>query len=163
MKYEILTRLRNNEDPNAIAEDLDVSVAKVVRHKAELNNAIREDKLNTLMASAAPSAAELIDATYENAPEEVKAAAGELSKGLKALERLQPELIKTASEINRRVFIMCGTAESVSEIEALTMCLCKLQATFFPSATPAMQLNIQNNQNGGKTYGEWLGDKPGTV
>lgn len=163
MKHEILTRLHKGEDPKAIAEDLDVSIATVVRNRSELNNAIRDDKLNTLLASSVPSASELVDATYENAPQEVKAAANELSKGLKALEKLQPELIKTAGQINNRIAIMCSTAEGVSEIEALTAALCRLQTAFFPAASPAMQLNIQNNNNGGTTYGQWLGDKPGTV
>ena len=100
--------------------------------------------------------------TYENSPVEVKAAATELSKGLKALERLQPELIKTASAINGRIAVMCSTAENVGELESLTLALCKLQTAFFPAASgPISQVNIQNN--GGSAYGEWLGDKPGTV
>lgn len=161
-KYEILIRLREGDEPKAIAEELDVSIASVVRYRAELNNAIKEDKLNTLLASAAPSAADLVDTTFENSPPEVKAAANELSKGLKALERLQPELIKTASELNSRIAVMCSTAESVGEIETLTQALCKLQLAFFPSTAPTNQVTIQNN-NGGGQYAQWLGDKPGAV
>tara|TARA_R110002049_G_scaffold109985_1_gene259003 strand:+ start:37660 stop:38148 length:489 start_codon:yes stop_codon:yes gene_type:complete len=162
MKHEILTRLRNGDEPKAVAEELGASIATVVRYRTELNNAIKEGKLNTLLASAAPSAAQMVEALYEDAPPEVKSAAGELSKGMKALERLQPELIDTANEINRRIVIMCGTAESVSEIEILTGALCKLQTAFFPTAAgPATQVNIQNN--GGTSYGEWLSDKPGAV
>ncbi len=161
-KLEILTRLRNGDEPKAIAGELDVSMASVVRYRTELNNAIRDDKLNTLMASAAPSASELVDYTFQDSPPEVKAAANELSKGLKALERLQPELIKTASALNSRIAIMCSTAENVGELESLTLALCKLQSSFFPAAGPNTQVNIQNN-NGGNSYGQWLSDKPGTV
>lgn len=161
-KYEILTRLREGDEPTAIAEELDVSIASIVRHRAELNNAIRDDKLNTLMASCTPSASELVDTTFQNSPPEVKAAANELSKGLKALERLQPELIRTASALNSRIAVMCSTAENVGELEALTQALCKLQTAFFPSAGTNTQVNIQNN-SGGTMYGQWLSDKPGTV
>lgn len=162
MKHEILTRLHKGEDPKLIADELGASLATVIRNKTELNNAIKDNKLNTLMASAAPSASDMILELYEDSPAEIKAGAVELSKGLKALERLQPELVNTASAINKRIVIMCGTAENVGELESLTMALCKLQTAFFPTASASTQVNIQNN-SGGTAYGEWLSDKPGAV
>lgn len=161
-KYEILTRLREGDEPTAVASELDVSIASVIRYRTEMNNAIKEDKLNTLMASCAPSAADLVETTYENSPPEVKAAANKLSAGIKALERLEPELANTAHELNKRIRVMCGTAENVGDIESLTASLCRLQAAFFPPTSASTNVNIQNN-TGGNTYGQWLGDKPGTV
>ena len=40
-KHEILTRLYNGEEPKLIADDLDVSLATVIRNRSELNTAIK--------------------------------------------------------------------------------------------------------------------------
>lgn len=163
-KYQALVRLFDGEQPKAIAADLDISYATVLRYKRELSTAQDEGKVNSLLANeegvlqnmASQALADLPDELQEGALIEATA----VIDGVIGLQRLEADLQQTASKINCRIRLMCGTAEQVSELVDLTDALCKLQNAFFGKGT---QVLIQNNVNGGsESYGQFLSDTPGT-
>jgi hypothetical protein len=164
IKYQVLVALHEGADPKVIAEELDISYSKVIKYRSELRAATAEGRLNSLLHLPDAAVELMAEKLVKDLPEELQPMAEEnlakLSKGVAGLERLDTELLQTASHMNNRIRTMVSTIEHVSELTELTKALCEIRNAFFNKS--GVQLNIQNNVGGeASAYTEFLTDTPG--
>lgn len=154
----VMAQLKNNVDPQVIANDLDISISKVKRIEKEYNRMLENGAVEELLAIGGDVLLQADIDDEDELAEDIK----RVTKGVVGLERLQGDLQASAQAINMRIRSLLMGVETAGELETLTSCLCKLQESFFNSKT--MQVNVQNNfgqDTGEKTYGAFLSDKPG--
>ena len=157
-KHEVFTRLLKEQEPRAIADELDVSYTGVLRLKKELSAAKLAGNLDAVMdvdRSIIEEAAASLDLDPTRATD--------LAKGLDGLENLNTSLQATAMQITTRVNSLILSTEHISELEACADIICALQTAFL--GKPGVQLNIQNNMGGGNgtpKYNQFLSDTPGS-
>lgn len=162
-KYEIVSRLLNNEEPRSIADTLDVSYSKVLRFKRELTEHLANDTLNEFIDLDAAMLNELTQLAKQSVPEALVGEADKAIQGLitakSTLEVLSVELQSTARFLSSRIKTAASTITTTSELETLSLALCNLQNAFFNKNST--QVNVQNNYSAeqGK-YGNLLDDKP---
>jgi DNA-binding GntR family transcriptional regulator len=163
-KYQIVSRLLNDEAPELIAADLDVSINKVRRLKREFKKAQDDNTVQEFINLDEAMLNELMDIAKEKVPEAIAEDAGEalvLLKGQHSLmDALSTDLQTTAKFLSNRIKSTASTVQHASELEVLADALCKLQTAFFNSNTT--QVNVQNNygDQAGSPYGDLLSDKP---
>ena len=154
-----LIKLINGEDPQDIANDLDVTLTTVTRWNAELEKAKSQDKVNQLVQLSEVAVDQLVDLAQDKSLNgELLEAIDETAESIKGLQRLEKHLQGTATKMLDKIRIMAATAENVSEITELTTALCSIQTAFFGKGT---QVNVQNNY-GDSGYAEFLSDSPGS-
>lgn len=163
-KYQIVSRLLNDESPELIAADLDVSLNKVRRLKREFKKAQEENTVQEFINLDEAMLNELMDIAKEKVPEAIAEDAGEaltvLATQHNLLDALSTDLQTTAKFLSGRIKVAASTVQHASELEVLADALCKLQTAFFNSNTT--QVNVQNNygEQQGSAYGDLLSDKP---
>lgn len=163
-KYKIVSRLLNEEDPQVIANDMDVSVNKVRRLKRELKTAQERGELQDFMNLDEAMLKELMDIAKERVPVAIAEDADVALSGIvtqhSLLDALSTDLQTTAKFLSNRIKAAAGNVQHASELEVLADALCKLQTAFFNSN--ATQVNVQNNygEQQGSVYGDFLSDKP---
>ena len=166
-KYKIVSRLLNEDEPVAIAADLDVSVNKVRRLKRELSRAQADNKVQEFMNLEDAMFDELMEIANERAPDTIKDGVNEALMELKGvhslMDALSQDMVCTAKFLSGRIRVAAATTQHVSELEILTEALCNMQTAFFNSNTT--QVNVQNNygEQQGSTYGDLLDDKPADI
>jgi len=167
-KYKIVSRLLNEDDPIAIAGELDVSVNKVRRLKRELSRAQQDNKVQEFMNIEDAMFDELMEIAKDRAPasiqDDVGGALTELKGVHSLMDALSQDMICTAKFLSGRIRVAAATTQHVSELEILSDALCSMQTAFFNSNTT--QVNVQNVYGGaeqGSTYGDLLDDKPADI
>lgn len=163
-KYQIVSRLLNDESPELIAADLDVSINKVRRLKREFKKAQDDNTVQEFINLDEAMLKELMDIAKEKVPEAISDEADEALTGLvtqhNLMDALSTDLQTTAKFLSSRIKATASTVQHASELEVLADALCKLQTAFFNSNTT--QVNVQNNygEQAGSPYGDLLSDKP---
>lgn len=166
-KYQIVSRLLNNEEAQAIANDLDVSVNKVRRLKLELKRAQEDNKVQEFMNLSEAMLDELMAIAKERVPEAIQDDASTALMDLKSTHSLMDafaqDMLCTAKFLSGRIRVSAATTEHVSELEILSTALCNIQVAFFNSNTT--QVNVQNiyGEQAGSAYGDLLDDKPSDI
>lgn len=162
-KYEIVSRLLNDENPRDIANLLDVSHSKVLRYKRELTEHLHNNTLNEFIDLDAAMLNELTTLARSRVPTALESDASEVLDTLvsvkSTLDALSLELQSTAKFLSSRIKVTASTTTTTSELETLSVALCNLQNAFFNKNST--QVNVQNNYSAeqGK-YGNLLNDKP---
>lgn len=157
-KYEGLVRLNQGDEPKDVADDLGVSLAKVIRWRTELKRATETDAVAKLLAAEAEVIDDVVAGVLVQQPE-AEEKLKDLTKGVAGLKSLDTALQETAMQLNKYIFHQAAAASNVGELSELTTALCALQSAFFGKGT---QINIQNNvDTGAASYGAYLSDGPG--
>ena len=163
VKYKAIVRLHEGVEPKLIAEELDIPYSRVLKYRGELKEAEVSGNLNKLLhmdeAAIEMMANELVRDLPVELQQQAKAITDGVVDGVKGLDALSGEFQRTAMHINNRIRTLSMSIEHVSELGDLTKALCDLQNAFFNKQ--GVQVNIQNNQSGDSSYGEFLSDKPG--
>ena len=164
IKYTAIVKIAQGSTPKAIAEELDISYAKVLRWKNEYVIAKQENGLKKLLKVDEDMLAELSAQFVGSLPAELAEASAEATEGLSrsvgGLQKLSIELQATAITISNRIRVQVMSVDSPIELTELTKSLCLIQEAFFNSKST--QVNVQNNYTPeAASYGEFLGDKPG--
>lgn len=157
-----LAHLKLDKKPKEVAELLDISYAKVVRWRKELEEAERRQSVTDLF--------NLDEATLETVLEAAKnelepsalqlstkeALEGELQSirsGVKGGQELEVELQKTALTLTNRISTLAAGATQAETVVMLAKALSDLQTSFFAKGT-----NVQVNNFGGDSFEEYLRD-----
>tara|TARA_R110002153_G_scaffold268174_2_gene432767 strand:- start:1204 stop:1710 length:507 start_codon:yes stop_codon:yes gene_type:complete len=163
VKYRAIVRLHEGVEPKLIAEEFDIPYSRVLKYRGELKEAEASGNLNKLLhmdeAAVELMANELVRDLPVELQEQAKAITDGVVSGVKGLDALSGEFQRTAMHINNRIRTLSMGIDHVSELVDLTKALCELQNAFFNKQ--GVQLNIQNNNGGDASYGEFLSDKPG--
>jgi len=163
VKYKAIVRLHEGAEPKLIAEELDIPYSRVLKYRGELKEAEVSGNLNSLLhmdeAAVELMATELVRDLPEELQPAAKALTDGVTNGIKGLDSLSGEFQRTALHINNRIRTLSMSIEHVSELTDLTKALCELQNAFFNKQ--GVQVNIQNNNGGDASYGEFLSDSPG--
>lgn len=164
-KYEVISRLIAGESPTDIAKTRDdIPYPTIIRWNREYKDAKANNALESLLNLNNLVIEEILDGVRANTPAGLEDKVGDLldtaSINVASITSLSDELVKTATEINKRIRSMTVAAVHVSEIDVLTESLCKLQTAFFNKQTT--QVNVQNNYDatGGHRFSSFLSDKP---
>lgn len=152
-KYNALQLLHQEKSNTEVAKELGIPIATIVRWGKEL----KEAKLNGGIDSLVDMDRVVLGELVEQLPDDLKAAGNELVAKTDSLQRLSVELHNTAKHLTTRVKVLAATADSSSELIALSEVLCNMQNAFFNSNTT--QVNVQNNY-GQSSYSEFLSDAP---
>ena len=153
LKYKVMSRLYNEDSPSDIAHDTeDVPLATIIRWKKDLNTAIADGGMTTLVDLDRVILGKVIEGVQDDPG--MKEAVGELVQGLNYSTRLGDELQLTALGITRIAKSHALSSENASELATATDIICKLQEAFFN--TNSTQVNVQNNYG----YTEFLSDAP---
>jgi len=159
-KHVVIGRIAAGEDPAAIAEDMKISIATVIRWKNEVIKGIKENDVEILAGLDATVLTNLAGLAKGLAPVEFEESIDRVVAGLSGLQRLQEAVTSTALVATTKLKQHIATTDSTSELVMLVESLGLLNKNFFHSQAP--QINIQTNVNGEntKTYGEFLSDVP---
>lgn len=159
-KYQIVSRLLNDEEPKGIAASLDVPIGKVLRLKRELKEAMDNDALASFIDMNEVMMKEVLETVRAKSPEalcnDVDNALANISTAKTMLDSLSTDLQVTARFLANRIKSMAGSSQAPHELEILTTALCELQNSFFNKNST--QVNVQNNYGVG--YGDLLSDAP---
>ena len=164
-KQTIYIRLINGDEPQEIANDMDITVSKVTRCKKDITEAQEEGRVQQLLElpdyalDRLSKEAKHLDLPPEMAGEVIEHMDG-IVDGVKGLQKLEHDLQDTAIYLNGKIKNMARLAENVGELNELVDALAKLQNAFFAKGA-VVQVNTQIN--GAGTYGQFLGDAPGSV
>lgn len=157
--YAALSRLDNGENPQEVADSLNVSYATVLRWYREYKAAREKGELDKLLDMDKLIIAETVAGIEAPAMLKEEALANFTDK-LNGLELLRESLNSAALYLVNRIKSRAGTIEHTSELIELTNGLCAIQNAFFNSNKT--QVNVQNNytQPGEQKYGAYLSDTP---
>lgn len=162
VKPQILAKLANEITPEDIAKELNVGLSSVLRVKVEFDDAVRSGTINKLLDMDDLALSEISSQLVTT--KEIGEAVQGVVEDIKPLQRLQTDLIDTATVLNNRLRVKITTLDTIEEMRTASVILADLQKSFFNDAQT--QINIQNNYGGesnGTAYGEFLNDKPGTI
>lgn len=166
LKYQIVALIEADVPPAEIANQLDTTIARVYRAKAEYEKAVLDGKLDEVFNMELLAAEQLrsgqvtgvaaLDAEVDAATKNTAVAVGNLTK-------LDDATAQTATLVNRKINLLLNSITSIDDVEELqilTNTLAKLRESFF--SKNVTQVNIQNNlgESSNATYTEWLSDKP---
>ena len=163
VKYKAIVRLHEGAEPKLIAEDLDIPYSRVLKYRGELKAAEASGNLNALLHMDEAAVELMANELVRGLPPELQAQGRVLTngvvEGVRGLDALSGEFQRTAMHINNRIRTLSMSIEHISELTDLTKALCELQNAFFNKQ--GVQVNIQNNNGGDTSYGEFLSDAPG--
>lgn len=166
VKHNVINLLLNGAPPPAIAEQLEVPLATVLRYNRELtaarqNNTVAE-LLNLDELAFGELEAALKTKTLPGVRDAMEEKLASVNRAVTLMDAFQSDLLTTASTLNQRIKTMALGVDRVDELAVLSECVSKLQNAFFNKNTT--QVNIQNNlSNTGKPYGGLLDDKPSDI
>lgn len=152
--YSAISLLQQGIDAHTVADNLGISVSKVIRWNSDFKRHRDDgtlDKLLNMDELVIHTAAQLINAPTAD---EVKAIAK-----VSGLQLLEQATQICALNIVNRIQSFASSAQGAGELSDLTDSLCRIQTAFFNPNK--VQVNVQNNINDGAAYTGFLGDKPG--
>lgn len=165
VKYNVVSRLLNNESPVDIATALEVPYTKVLRIKREYEQAVANDTLHAFINMDQVFMDQLTAQMIDNCPIDLQDSAVDAVVKIKEaktiLDALSEDMVITAKALTTRIKSMSATIEHVSELEGLASALANLNKAFFQDSRT--QVNVQNNYGGespAAAYGAFLSDKP---
>ena len=151
-KYKVIARLQNKEEPQAIAEILDLSYAGVLRFKKQYEQSLLNGTVDKLV--------DVDRMVLSTVGDQLGVDTTELTKGLDGLDKLSLSLQTTAASINTKINSLMLSCDTMSELEIAADILCKLQTAFLNKNLT--QVNVQNNYTDQSTpkYAQYLSDVP---
>ena len=159
-KYQVISRLINEEPLAEIASVLDLPYSTVVRYNKEYKDAVAAGTLATIvdmdsimMESLAAQTVANVDADAVDAVvESLQSVVNTKTK----LDALSEDFQSSAWVLSSRIKALGLAADNAVELSVLAESLCTLQNAFFNANSVAV--NVQNNY--GTPYGDYLSDDP---
>jgi len=165
IKYNVVSRLINNQSVDEIANELEIPKTTVMRMRREFEKARANDQLHEFIDMDKVLLDQLTEQMIDNSPlhlqDDVIEHVAEIKQAKTLLDALSEDMVITAKALTTRIKSMSSTIEHVSELEGLANALANLNKSFFQDQRT--QVNVQNNFGGespAASYGAFLSDKP---
>lgn len=162
-KLAIMGDLVSGITPAEAAKAHGVGYATVLRYKAQLDEALHNGSVDTLLDLPQVMVQQLIDQVKLQSPEGVAElvdiGTAQLGNKLTILDMAEQNFTAVANKLAERISVLAMSVNSPSELSTLADALATLQDAFFNKKIT--QVNVQNNYGAQESYKGLLQDGPG--